>query len=143
MKEKELLETIRLYADAETECFYQRAFDWRETDSAGCWSDMYPQQVYLASSDVDWFMNELQQVMLSQRTEIDSCMEQLKSSVGNNLEDIVNGLWKRSSMDDATGGYSIVIINMVVIHINCTRLLISTITGSSCYYCSSTFTSRN
>ena len=129
MKEKELLETIRLYADAETECFYQRAFDWRETDSAGCWSDMYPQQVYLASSDVDWFMNELQQVMLSQRTEIDSCMEQLKSSVGNNLEDIVNGLWKRSSMDDATGGYSIVIINMVVIHINCTRLLISTITG--------------
>lgn len=44
MKEKELLETIRLYADAETECFYQRAFDWRETDSAGCWSDMYPQQ---------------------------------------------------------------------------------------------------
>lgn len=109
MEEKELLEAVRLYADTETECFYQNAFDWRETDSAGRWSDMYPQQVYLASSDVNWFMNELQQVMLSQRTEIDSCMEQLKSSVGNNLEDIVNGLWNRSSMYDAADGYSMMI----------------------------------
>lgn len=106
MDKKELLESIRSYAESETESFYQEAFDWRETDSAGRWSDEYPQQVYLAAKDLDWFIKELQGVSACQRREIDVCMEQLKSSVGMNLEEIVNGLWTRNSMYDSEDGFS-------------------------------------
>lgn len=107
LSEKELFESIRSHAENETESFCEEVFDWRETDSAGRWSDRYPQQVYLAEKDLDWFIKELQDSIAAQRNEIEMCMEQLKSSVGTNLEDIVNGLWTRKAMYDSTDGFNV------------------------------------
>ena len=61
----------------------------------------------MAETDVDWFIKELQDSIAAQRNEIEMCMEQLKSSVGTNLEDIVNGLWVRKSMYDSTDGFNV------------------------------------
>lgn len=107
MDEKELLESIRLYADNKTEDFYQQAFDWRETDSAGRWSHEYPQQVYLAASDVDWFIKELEAVMQIQRGEIDQCFSELKRTVGSNLETIINGIWDQNAYGETNNGFSV------------------------------------
>ena len=55
----ELIDAIRTHAENTTEEFYQSVFDWRETDSAGSWSDEYPVNVLLAQDDVEQFIREL------------------------------------------------------------------------------------
>lgn len=104
MKKNETLQKIRSYADLETEDFYQQAFDWRETDSAGCWSIEYPINVILAKNDIERFVKELTDVMEIRNDEIHNCLTQLKETVGTNLEDIVCGLQKRKSFSDSKNG---------------------------------------
>lgn len=94
MNRKELLQQIRLYADSATEDFYQQAYDWRETESAGRWSAEYPQQVYLAAEDTEWFIKELQWIMDTQREDINACMEQLRATVGTDLEKVIDTIWE-------------------------------------------------
>ncbi len=50
---------IRSYANNQTECFDGHVFDWREVDTAGRWSDEYPDNVILAADDPDRFLAEL------------------------------------------------------------------------------------
>lgn len=92
-------ETIRSAAESGTEDFYERVFDWRETDCAGRWHEDYPEQVYLASDNIDWFVNELIEVRDSQDADIQSCMDQLKNSVGLDLEAI------RKKIDEHENGF--------------------------------------
>lgn len=105
MSRENLLKEIRSHADSTTEDFYPHVFDWRETDSAGRWAFEYPQQVYLAAEDTEWFIKELQWVMDAQHGEIDMCMAQIKASVGTNLEDIINGIWDRDLYDETKNGF--------------------------------------
>ena len=92
---EEILDAVKSYARTETECFADQAFDWREDLSAGRWSDEYPQQAYLASENLEWFMAELDEVLRSQRNEIDFALTQLAGAVGTDLKQIVEGLWNR------------------------------------------------
>lgn len=101
-----LVQKIRNYAENETESFYQKAFDWRETDSAGRWSNEYPVNVIFAADDIERFVTELTTAMENQNAESHICLTQLKESVGTNLEEIVQGLQGRYSCDDSKNGFS-------------------------------------
>ena len=50
---------ILSFAKTQTENYEGEAFDWRETESAGRWSDEYPDNVILAADDPDRFLEEL------------------------------------------------------------------------------------
>lgn len=44
---------IRGQAVEETEQFWNTVYDWRETDTAGKWSDKYPDNVIIGSEDIE------------------------------------------------------------------------------------------
>ena len=44
---EEAINTIRDFADLETQDFYRTVFDWRETANAGRWSYEFPENVTL------------------------------------------------------------------------------------------------
>lgn len=96
----ELLNEIIAYAQRETECFCEIAFDWREVNSSGGWSDEYPQQAYIAADDLDWFINELHGVLAMQRGEIDYYLSGLQEVACGDLAVLSNKLWERGSFDD-------------------------------------------
>ena len=66
----EYLERIRSYAETETEDFHEIAYDWRETATAGSWSDEYPENVLLGSEDGKRLIRKLKKVRESQAQEI-------------------------------------------------------------------------
>ncbi len=88
----ELIDAVRNYAENETEAYYGRVYDWRETDSAGRWSARYPVNVLFADDDLDSFVCELEAAMENQRQELQFCLSEVKSSVGTDLERIAEGL---------------------------------------------------
>lgn len=96
---EEILEAVKRHARTETESFGDQAFDWREDESAGRWSDQYPQQAYLASEDLDWFVKELEEILRFQEGEIANSLIRLGESVGTDLPTIVQGLWDRDDHD--------------------------------------------
>lgn len=93
---EEILNEIISYARSETECFYPKVFDWRE-DDAGGWSDTYPQQAYIASDDLEWFMNELHEVQEMQREELDYYLNRLQEVADGDLAVLSDKLWNRES----------------------------------------------
>lgn len=101
----EILNAVTCYARNETECFYERAYDWREDDSAGRWSDEYPQQAYLASENLEWFIKELEDIQHTQKSEITCALENLKNTVGTDLLQIIPKIWERDgrNYDPAIG----------------------------------------
>lgn len=90
-----LIRRIRSYAEEVTDGYYNTAFDWRETDTAGRWSYDYPVNVLLASDDNAQFIAELDQVLESQSNEIQYCLHELKKVCNGDLEKIAEGIWKR------------------------------------------------
>lgn len=95
-------EDVRYFAESSTEDYYMRAFDWRETDSAGRWKDEYPKQVYFAKDNLEWFLQELERVLASQKHEIDHCLKEIIKNGETDLNRIANGLWNITDMFDKT-----------------------------------------
>lgn len=93
-----LIDAIRSYAESVTDSFYEQAFDWRETVTAGRWDDEYPENVLLASEDPERFVQEMEDVIAQQKQEIDYLLAQLREKVGTDLYSITDGLWKRRSV---------------------------------------------
>ena len=93
--ESERIKEARFMAENDTENYYGKAYDRRETESAGRWLEEYPKQVYFADENLDWFINEIQEAIQSQKVEITRYMEEINSKNGTDLETLVNGL-----MDD-------------------------------------------
>lgn len=94
---KEIIATARAEAQELTEEFYDRAFDWRETDTAGRWDDMYPENVLLSKDGIDEFVRELEAVRNYQHDQITMCVQQinkvstdLKTIVENNIDVVQN-----------------------------------------------------
>lgn len=85
---KEIIATARAEAQELTEEFYDRAFDWRETDTAGRWEDMYPENVLLSKEGIDKFVRELEAVRNYQHDQITMCVQQI-NKVSTDLETIV------------------------------------------------------
>lgn len=94
---EELLDKIITYAQSETERFDGTAFDWRDVDSAGGWTDEYPQQAYIAADNLEWFINELREVVELQRKEIDYYLNFIQEAANDNLAVLSDNLWKRGS----------------------------------------------
>lgn len=99
----QLLEMIRRHAENETEGFYPTVFDWRETETAGRWEDEYPVNVLLARDDPDRFTAELKQAVDWRDAEIKHCLDQLKSTVGTDLEKIAEGLRMGKGREEKDG----------------------------------------
>lgn len=57
---------IRSYAEKETEDYYGKVFDWRVTNCAGRWSGEYPENVILASDDIERFLSEIEEARQNQ-----------------------------------------------------------------------------
>ena len=102
----ETISAVRAYADSETEPYYGQAFDWRETETAGRWRNVYPENVLLAADDVDYFVEELENAKRNQCNEIDCCLAELKRTVGINLEEIINGILIRGSYEEELNGFN-------------------------------------
>ena len=99
---EELKELIRSKAEDETENYADQTFDWRETESAGGWKEEYPEQVYIAADNLEWFLNELECVLASQKHEIDCCLKNITEQCGTDLDMLVNELWNISDEYDKT-----------------------------------------
>lgn len=137
---QDILSEIISHARSETECFCDRAFDWREDDSAGRWSDEYPQQAYLASDDLDWFLKELNDIQTGQKFEINTALQHLRESVGTDLTEIVSKLWDRDgkNYDPAQG-----ITEMTAYYLRVlAQLLYGDYRCDSCFYNTKGYTAR-
>ena len=66
--EQERIDEARSLAEYDTEKYFEEVYDWRETETAGAWSDEYPKQVYFASDDIDWFINEIKEAVASRKS---------------------------------------------------------------------------
>lgn len=85
----ELIDDARCIAESETEAYYGAVYDWRETETAGRWEDEYPEQVYFASDNIDWFISEINEAVQSQKDELARYMAELTEKSATNLTDIV------------------------------------------------------
>lgn len=95
MSENERVSTARFIAESDTDCYFGDAYDWRETETAGSWSEEYPKQVYFANENLEWFINEIKESIQSQKAEIAMYMEKIKSENATDLQILIDGL-----MDD-------------------------------------------
>lgn len=96
----ELIEEVRYYAERQTEGFEDTVFDWRETEDAGSWKEMYPQQVYFAQDDLDWFLNELEKVRKYQDSEIGRLITSLATQDIGDLKAIANRVLSAERISD-------------------------------------------
>lgn len=137
---EEILRDVIAHAKSETECFYERAFDWREDDSAGRWSDTYPQQAYIAADDLEWFLKELVDVQESQKAEIDCCLRNIREAGGTDLTVLSDKLWNRESVSfDSGNGVS----EMTAYYLRClAQHLYGEYRCDSYFYNTKTFTAR-
>lgn len=88
--EEERIDEARSIAENETEDYCGPVYDWRETDTAGRWVDEYPKQVYFAQDDIEWFLNEINAAVTSQRFELNSYLVELKEKIGTDIEKMVS-----------------------------------------------------
>ena len=79
-------------ATDETEAYEHIAYDWRK-ENAGRWKDIYPEKAYLASDDLDWFLNELEETVAFQKAAIDQYLYLLAEDLGTDLSVITEKLW--------------------------------------------------
>ena len=106
LERDDLISEVRSYAESETDCFYETAYDWRETDCAGRWSDIYPENVMLGKEKPGQILKEVLQCRASQEEELDMCLQQLGSLAECSLVELKQKLWtsnsRKQSIDDGT-----------------------------------------
>lgn len=137
---EDILDEVISHARSETECFYERAFDWREDDSAGRWPETYPQQAYLAADDLEWFLNELLEVQRGQKFEIDNCLQRIRETASTDLSTLSSQLWNRESVnyDIAKGVTEMTAYYLRVL----AQLLYGEYRCDSCFYNTKGYTAR-
>lgn len=86
LSDEEYINYARNIAKEETERFIYDVFDWRETDTAGRWSDEYPLNVILGKTEPERFIKELEKCLSYRTNEIKQYLSDLKSE--NNSSDI-------------------------------------------------------
>ena len=90
MAREEIMDDARYTAASATEDFNQ-AYDWRETDTAGRWDDVYPENVLLSSDNIDSFIGEILDCKSKQQAEIDVCVKRIKEGLGSmDLQSIID-----------------------------------------------------
>ena len=103
------IDEIRYMAEEETECYYGRCFDWRETDTAGRWDALYPKNVILAKDDLDKFIKILEEAQNNIKTEIDYYLKRvIENDADLKLSELPDKLsMKNNSIDVETKRYNL------------------------------------
>ncbi len=86
---KETINAIRDFADLETEDFCGIAFDWRQTNTAGGWSNEFPENVILGSEKPELMIEQIQRCQELQKDEINHYLKLVKEKLGDSLTTIV------------------------------------------------------
>lgn len=133
----EYMERIRSYAEVETEDFHEIAYDWRETATAGGWSNEYPENVLLGSEDGKKLIRELKKVRESQAQEIRCYLESLLSCFDDRLSGIVTELQK-----DSLGGLPMRVSHYTFQLKKMAKLLDGEYFYDSCFYDTAKYTAR-
>ena len=90
MAKEEIMDEARHTAADTTEDFNQ-AFDWRETETAGRWDDIYPTNVLLSADDINGFVYEILECKKKQEAEIDVCVKRIREGLGSmDLQSIID-----------------------------------------------------
>lgn len=93
-------EELMRYADSEAdkviENFDNTVYERDYLFTAGRWEDIYPQEAYLASDDLEWFLKELEEVTIFQKEHIDLYLMILTKSLGTDLSVIAEKLWNKA-----------------------------------------------
>lgn len=84
----ELIERTRSIAEEFTECFYEVAFDWRVTNTAGRWENQYPCNVIFSKDDIRKFVSELEECATYQQAEIDNLLN-IISETSSDIKELV------------------------------------------------------
>lgn len=92
---QEMIRQARSYAEQETECFYEHAFDWRETDTAGRWQAMYPENVILGAESPEKILAEVIECRNQQKAEIDVCLQMMEGFASMPFSDLAQMIWER------------------------------------------------
>ncbi len=88
---------VRHYAREATEQFAGDVFDWRETNTAGRWEEIYPENVIFAKDDATLFIHELEVCLEQQNSVIDDSLRQIKTELGTNIDEIVASVGNKNS----------------------------------------------
>lgn len=99
IERSELIAAVRSHAESETECFYESAYDWRETDCAGRWSKEYPENVMLGSEKPDQILKEVLQCRAWQEGELNMCFQQLGDLAKCSLLELKQKLWDQEEQE--------------------------------------------
>ena len=128
------IERIRDYAEKETESFYITAFDWRETQTAGRWSSMYPENVLLGKEDGKKLIRELKHCYIVQNREIEIYLGNIKNGLGDSITEIAKRFNDLSYINN---------ISMDSYYLHClVRLLAGIYYFDSGFYDTSEYTAR-
>lgn len=106
--------SARNYAENETESYYDQAYDWRETATAGGWSDMYSPNVILGRKSPKRFRKELNKNKTWQKNEIENLIKEITEKTDNNLTTIVEYIKENKEKDprerDSTVEYNFMLL---------------------------------
>lgn len=107
-------EEIRSYAELVTEDYSERVFDWRETDCAGRWQEIYPDQVYLASDDIEWFVKELSESRQAQERDMNYRLEQLNEYDGFSIRELCDKVKEKSETHSTLDAYHLLQLSKLI-----------------------------
>ena len=115
---------IRSFAESETEGF-DEAYDYRETDSAGGWSDEYPENVIFGREKPNVLIDELNEVKDEQERTLKYHIRELKKDFPTlNLHEIIDSVTAKCAASSFTA-----------YHLKCiAEALSGDYTFDSCFY---------
>lgn len=93
---EDLLTYASFCRSGELEEYEKTAYEMGYDFSAGRWEDIYPEEAYLASDNLEWFLAELEEVLEFQKSHIDRFLKSLTESLGSDLNGIVEKLWNHA-----------------------------------------------
>ena len=73
---------IRDYAEKATECFSDSVFDWRETDTAGRWEELYEENVLIGEKDKESIIEVLEKKKEYQESELKHNFSRIYENTG-------------------------------------------------------------
>lgn len=84
------IDDIRDFAETETEQYFHKVFDWRETDTAGRWAEEYPINVIRGIDNAQKLIEEVEEVAKWQNEKIEYYIEQIKTFNVETLDEVVD-----------------------------------------------------
>lgn len=104
---------IRYLAEEELDNFYDKAFDWRESD-AGRWEEGYPNNVLRASEDLEKFISILNDIIADRNAELLFHLESIKKQSNVNLDSVISKFIESDDLHDTP--YHLAVISSILMN---------------------------